>query len=320
MLKVVIIGHAEMLANLIAGALDAKCDIVGVLRYETVKCNWFVNKVRDFILPTVDYIYIKSYQLNDINVKSVNSEKFKKEILKLNPDVIIVGTWCERLKKEIINLPKIAFINAHPSLLPKYRGPNPYLEVIRHQELKSGITFHLMDENYDTGAILLQREVEVDKFDTSKELKEKIIRKTRESVCELLGNLEEDFIIPLVQNEEKATYYPNIKKDEVMIDFEKPAEEICAQVRAFYPWYNCFFEYKNQFFIPDAYKTRVIVPEDDKYKDVPVGTVLYKCSKNREIQVLAGDRKIVQFCHVRLYGKLKRFFTRPYIKFFVKSN
>ena len=320
MLKVVIIGHAEMLANLIAGALDAKCDIVGVLRYETVKCNWFVNKVRDFILPTVDYSYIKSYQLNDIKVKSVNSEKFKKEILKLNPDVIIVGTWCERLKKEIINLPKIAFINAHPSLLPKYRGPNPYLEVIRHQELKSGITFHLMDENYDTGAILLQREVEVDKFDTSKELKEKIIRKTRESVCELLGNREEDFIIPLVQNEEKATYYPNIKREEVMIDFEKSADEICAQVRAFYPWYNCFFEYKNQFFIPDAYKTRVIVPEDDKYKDVQVGTVLYKCSKNREIQVLAGDRKIVQFCHVRLYGKIKRFFTRPYIKFFVKSN
>ena len=81
MLKVVIIGHAEMLANLIAGALDAKCDIVGVLRYETVKCNWFVNKVRDFVIPTVDYSYIKSYQLKDINVKSVNSEKFKKEII-----------------------------------------------------------------------------------------------------------------------------------------------------------------------------------------------------------------------------------------------
>ena len=49
MLRVVIIGHGEMLANLIAGAVDAKCKIVGVLRYETVKNNVLKNKIRDFI-------------------------------------------------------------------------------------------------------------------------------------------------------------------------------------------------------------------------------------------------------------------------------
>ncbi len=319
MLKVVIIGHGEMLANLIAGALDAKCKIVGVLRYETVKYNSLRNKIRDFVIPTVDYSYIKSYNLYDIKVKSVNSEEFKKEILKLNPDVILVGTWCEKLKKEIINLPKIAFINAHPSLLPKFRGPNPYLEVIRHQETKSGITFHLMDENYDSGAILLQREVEIKKHDTSKELKMRIISKAREAVGELLLNLDDDFIIPLVQNEERATYYPNIKEEDVMIDFEKSADEISAQVRAFYPWYKCYFEYKNQFFTPDAYKIRVIEPENDKYKDLKAGTVVHKCSRSRELQVITGDKKIIQFAHVRLYGKIKRFFTRPYIKLFVKA-
>lgn len=320
MLKVVIIGHGEMLANLIAGALDAKCKVVGVLRYETVKNNALRNKIRDFVIPTTDYSYIKSYNLYDIKVKSANSEAFKKEILKLNPDVIIVGTWCEKLKKEIINLPKIAFINAHPSLLPKFRGPNPYLEVIRHMEEKSGITFHLMDENYDSGAILLQREVEVKKYDTSKELKERIISKAREAVGELLLDLDEDFIIPLVQNEDRATYYPNITEKDVMIDFEKTAEEISAHVRAFHPWYKCYFEYKNQFFTPDAYKIRIIEPQNDEYKDLKAGTVIHKSSRGRELQILTGDKKIIQFAHVRLYGKIKRFFTRPYIKFFVKNQ
>lgn len=320
MLKVVIIGHGEMLANLIAGALDAKCKIVGVLRYETVKCNTLRNKIRDFVVPTVDYSYIKSYNLNDINVKSVNSEAFKKEILKLNPDVILVGTWCEKLKKDVINLPKIAFINAHPSLLPKYRGPNPYLEVIRHMEEKSGITFHLMDENYDSGAILLQREVEITKHDTSKELKERIISKAREAVGELLLNLDDDFIIPLVQNEERATYYHNVEEKEVMIDFKKTAEEISAQIRAFHPWYKCYFEYKNQFFSPDAYKIRIIEPENNNYENLKAGTVIHKCARARELQIITGDKKIIQFAHVRLYGKIKRFFTRPYIKFFVKVN
>lgn len=320
MLKVVIIGHGEMLANLIAGALDAKCKVVGVLRYETVKNNAIQNKIRDFVMPTTDYSYIKSYNLYDIKVKSVNSEAFKKEILKLNPDVILVGTWCERLKKDIINLPKIAFINAHPSLLPKFRGPNPYLEVIRHMEEKSGITFHLMDENYDSGAILLQREVEIKKYDTSKELKERIISKAREAVGELLLDLDEDFIIPLVQNEDRATYYPNITEKDVMIDFEKTAEEISAHVRAFHPWYKCYFEYKNQFFTPDAYKIRIIEPQNDEYKDLKAGTVIHKSSRGRELQILTGDKKIIQFAHVRLYGKIKRFFTRPYIKFFVKTQ
>ena len=320
MLKVVIIGHGEMLANLIAGALDAKCKVVGVLRYETVKNNALRNKIRDFVIPTTDYSYIKSYNLYDIKVKSANSEAFKKEILKLNPDVIIVGTWCEKLKKEIIKHTKIAFINAHPSLLPKFRGPNPYLEVIRHMEEKSGITFHLMDENYDSGAILLQREVEVKKYDTSKELKERIISKAREAVGELLLDLDEDFIIPLVQNEDRATYYPNITEKDVMIDFEKTAEEISAHVRAFHPWYKCYFEYKNQFFTPDAYKIRIIEPQNDEYKDLKAGTVIHKSSRGRELQILTGDKKIIQFAHVRLYGKLKRFFTRPYIKFFVKAQ
>ena len=320
MLRVVIIGHGEMLANLIAGALDARCKIVGVLRYETVKYNALKNRIRDFVIPTIDYSYIKSYNLNDIKVKSVNSEAFKKEILKLNPDIIIVGIWSEKLKKEIINLPKIAFINAHPSLLPKFRGPNPYLEVIRHQETKSGITFHLMDENFDSGAILLQREVEVKKHDTSKELKERIISKAREAIGELLLNLDDDFIIPLVQNEERATYYHNVKEDEVMIDFEKSAEEISAQVRAFHPWYKCYFEYKNQFFSPDAYKIRIIEPENNDYENLKAGTIVHKNSKGRELQIITGDKKIIQFAHVRLYGKLKRFFTRPYIKFFVKTE
>jgi len=320
MLKTVIIGHGEMLANLIAGALDAKCKIVGVLRYETVKYNSLRNKIRDFVTPSVDYSYIKSYNLNDIKVKSVNSEEFKKEMLKLNPDVILVGTWCEKLKKEIINLPKIAFINAHPSLLPKYRGPNPYLEVIRNQELKSGITFHLMDENYDSGAILLQREVEVQKYDTSKELKERIIRKAREAVGELLLNLDDDFIIPLVQNEEKATYYPNIKEEDIMLDFNKSAEEISAHIRSFYPWYRCYFEYKNQFFTPDAYKIRILTPENDNYKNLKPGTVVYKCPKTCELQILTGDKKVIQFVHVKLYGKLKSLFTRFYIKFFVNAE
>ena len=69
--------------------------------------------------------------------------------MRLNVDVMLVGTWGEKIKKEIFDIPAIASVNVHPSLLPKYRGPNPYLQNILHRETKSGVTFHLINENFD---------------------------------------------------------------------------------------------------------------------------------------------------------------------------
>ena len=125
MLKVVIIGYGEMFTNLIAGALDANCEIVGVLRRETIKYHPILRQLKDVINPSLEYNYIRSYNLPEIDVSSVNTAQFKKTLLKLNPDIVLVGSWSEKFEKEIYDIPKIATINAHPSLLPQYRGPNP---------------------------------------------------------------------------------------------------------------------------------------------------------------------------------------------------
>ncbi len=79
----------------------------------------------------------------------------------------------EKISKETFDIPKIATVNVHPSLLPKYRGPNPYMQTILHGEKCSGVTIHLMDENFDEGPILKQEKVEILEADTSKELREK---------------------------------------------------------------------------------------------------------------------------------------------------
>ena len=116
MLKVVIVGYGSMFTNLIAGALDANCEIAGVFRSEMTKYKPFIRKIKDIINPSLEYNYIKSYNLHEIHAKRVNTEEFKKALLKLNPDIILVGSWGEKISKEIYSLPKIATINAHPSL------------------------------------------------------------------------------------------------------------------------------------------------------------------------------------------------------------
>lgn len=317
MFKVVILGNSDMLANLIMGTIDAKCKIVGVFRYEKMKNGVIYQKFKDFLFPSKEYSFIKSHKLPEIKAKKANSEQFKKELLKLNPDIVLVGTWSEKLRKDILQLPKIAMINVHPSLLPKYRGPNPYLRTIWNGEQKSGITFHLMDENFDTGAILMQKSVEIKLDDTGKELRERTILAVRESVKELLCQLDEDFIIPVNQSETQASYYPQISQEDVMLDFTKSAQENYNHIKAFFPWCKTYFSHKEIFLCPNPYFVQIL--ENDT-EDKTVGIIVDKDVQTRSITVVCGDGKLLKMSNLRLYGCILKFFTKSYIKYMVKKS
>lgn len=300
-----------MLSNLIEGTIDAGCEIVGVMRYEQTVLPNFILSLKDFFKSCSATTIIKQYKIHQIKCKSANSKEFKNEILKLNADIILVGTWREKLKKEIIDLPVIASINIHPSYLPKYRGPNPYLQTILHRETTSGLTFHLIDEKFDHGAILAQKKIEIYPNDTSKELRERTIFQARLMCAELLKKLEYGIVIPLAQNENEAEYYKNIKPEDMMLDFEKEtAEEIHARIRAFHPWLPCYVTYKNKFFIPNPYKLKII---NCNYQ-AKLGTIISSDYITSSITVLCKNQKAIKMDGVKLYG----FFNRPFTKLFIK--
>jgi len=310
MLRVVIIGYGEMFTNLIAGTLDAGCKIVGVLRKDTIKYPSIIRKIKDIINPSVEYNYIKSYGIPEIFVKEgVNSEKFKKTLLKLNPDIILIGSWGEKIPAEIFNLPKIATINAHPSLLPKYRGPNPYFWVIKNSEQVSGITFHLVDKNFDTGAILAQEEIKIFPSDTGDSLKKRTVLAARGVLCELLKDLSEDVKIPLQQREDKATYfsYP----ESLELNFHKSADELYALIRAAHPWYRTYFHHDITALTPNPCKTYVIT-NNSGYSNA--GTIIDVDADKKSITILCEDGKALQMNDINLYKKTDKIFTKNYIK------
>lgn len=333
-MKVVILGCGQMLMSLIAGCMDAGCDIVGVFRYEKVRLPFVDRIIEDLFNPSKEYTYIKSHKLYEINARSANSAEFKKEVMRLNADLVIVGTWGEKIKKSIIDLPKIATINAHPALLPRYRGPNPYLQTIKHLEKESGVTFHLMDENFDTGPILHQKIIPILPQDTGKELRERTYPAAREGVFELLKELDNEIIVPVAQDEKVASYFSQISEDEVMLDFFKPAEEVAAHIRAFHPWFKCYFPYNNHFFIPNPYKLQIfedlpsplvgegIFPREERvreklgegYINYNPGTIIEKSHKDKSVTVVCGDGKLLKMEGIKLYGFLG-FLTALYIKF-----
>lgn len=314
-MKVIILGAGNMLMNLIAGCLDAGCEIVGVFRYEKVRYPLIDRIFIDIFNPSKEYNYIKGHKLYEINARSANSAEFKKEVLRLNADIILVGTWSEKLKKNIIDLPKIATINVHPSLLPKYRGPNPYLHAILNNEKESGVTFHLMDEQLDTGAILLQKTVKIGLEDTGEDLRNKIAPLAREGVCELMQTLDREIIVPVAQDEKHASYFSQVTSDDTMLDFSEPAEQVCRHIRAFHPWLRCFFRHKNQFFIPDPHKLEIL---DSKSETKP-WRIVDKSHKDNSITIACADGKLLKMSGLKLYGPLK-YLTKWYIKYKVKFN
>lgn len=308
MLKVVIIGYGEMFTNLIAGTLDSGMEIVGVLRKEAVKYPRIIRWLKDIFNPSRDFNYIKSYNLPEIYCSSVNSDTFRKQLIKLNPDIVLVASWGEKFEKATYDIPRIATINAHPSLLPKYRGPNPYFWAIKNQEKISGITFHLMDDGFDTGAILAQEEVKIYPSDTGKTLKERTVLAARGIVCELLKDLNEDIIIPLQQREDKASYYSH--PEGLELDFKKTAEENYALIRAIYPWNETYFYHDITALTPNPSKTII---EENRTNFTESGTIVDCDFKTKMIAILCGDNKVLRVSDVNLYKKCDRLFTKNYL-------
>ena len=308
MLKIVVIGYGTMYANIIQGCLNSNAKIVGVFYDELVKLNPIKLFFKNIINPSKDYTFSKSLNLNILKGRSVNSHNFQKQLLKLNPDIIFVGSWSEKFEETTFNIPKIATINVHPSLLPKYRGPNPYLQVILNNEDETGVTFHIMDKNFDSGPILMQEKIKIEQFDNSKTLKHKTCAVVKNKIPYIISQFNNGkYIIPKIQDENKATYQKAINENDVIIDFNKKnSNEIDCQIRAILPFSKVYVYLKNDFFYFENYE----IIENFSKKLYKQGEIV-KFEKNRTIYITTKDNKILKLTNLKtfgLFGKLKAWF------------
>jgi len=146
----------------------------------------------------------------------VQSKQFAFEIEKLQPDYILVACFPFRLPTNIFQLPKIASLNIHPSMLPGYRGPQPLFWQLRNGELKMGVTLHLISEELDAGNILLQNEVPLRAGMRGRAIEARLGEFGAKQFLEAMRLYQLNNINPQEQSWIKATYNPNPKYE----DFE----------------------------------------------------------------------------------------------------
>lgn len=234
MLKVVLVGYDKMLYSLIEGIKQTEHKIVGVFRNDRIRYSPLSLFFKDIFNPSKDFINLKANNLYDIKGRSVNSDKFISEIKRLKPDLIIVGSWAEKFKAEILSL--LPCVNFHPALLPKNRGANPYFWSIYLNQSITGLSVHFMNEKFDRGDIILQEAITIAKNETGASLKDKTTRLARVMVGEVLDLFAKNQIQPIKQNEEFASYEPQLTEREMIIDLNKSKDDTDRHLRALYPW------------------------------------------------------------------------------------
>lgn len=157
-------------------------------------------------------------------------------IADLKPDVIVTVAYGQILSREVLDIPKIGCVNVHASLLPELRGASPINWAIIRGDTRSGITTMLMDEEMDTGNILLRREVEILPEDDAGALHDKLMGAGADLLLKTLRAMREGALTPIPQDDSLATFAPAISRDTGRIDWNKPTREIVNLIRGCAPW------------------------------------------------------------------------------------
>ena len=197
--------------------------------------------------------YMKSCALSlNMNVidynETLKDDDFLNKLKNLNIDIGICCSYNKKFPKEFLNIPKNGIINCHPSLLPLYRGANPYSAVIINDEKETGITLHFMDENFDTGNIITQYTVPIDSNETMGTLFNKLNYLSCDVIVETLKKYEQTGKLDSTpQASGDYPYAPNINpaKADNYINWEKyDADSIERFVRALNPFIQAMSTYK----------------------------------------------------------------------------
>jgi methionyl-tRNA formyltransferase len=160
----------------------------------------------------------------------------------LKPDVIVVMAYGQILPRDVLKIPRVACLNLHASLLPRWRGAAPIQAAIAAADCETGITVMYMDEGLDTGDILLQQKIEIRPDETGGSLHDRLARIAPEALVESLRLLAEGSAPRIPQDDACATYAPKLKREHGQIDWSESAEAIERKIRAFNPWPGAFMK------------------------------------------------------------------------------
>lgn len=236
----------------------------------------------------------------DNNIKVLQPAKLNKspemdEIIALQPDLLITAAYGQFLPSKLLAAAKIAAVNVHGSLLPKYRGGAPVQYSIINGDAETGISIMYMVKQMDAGDVLAQRAIPIEKDDDNGTMFDKLSILGRDLLLETLPKLVDGTATATPQDESQVVFSPNISTAQERIDYRLPADQIDNKVRGLRP-----APLGNM--VIDGLRTKIydVTPLDEKTNLQP-GQVV-RATKHRLV-LAAGDGTTYQINRLKPAGK-----------------
>lgn len=221
------------------------------------------------------------------------NEEFIARIKEIDPDLIIVAAYGKLLPAELLQLPRLGCINIHASLLPKFRGAAPIHRSVIEGEERTGITLMFMEEGLDTGDMIASGSTEIGNKTTTM-LHDELAQMGADLLIANLPCIEQGINDRMKQDDSKATYAPMIFKQDCLVDFRRPPEELERMIRGLNSWPGAYTVYHGE---PMKLWQSEALGES---ADEPDGTVVGV--SNEGIKVAAGGR-VLLIQRIQMPGK-----------------
>ncbi len=170
--------------------------------------------------------------------KLKGNREFLEAFKKAAPEVAVTAAYGKVLPKEVLEIPPYGFLNLHPSLLPKYRGPAPVQWALIRGEKETGVSIMKTEEGLDTGPLYAVWRTEILPEEDAVALSERLRHQGIELLLKVLEELPQRTPVP---QEGEASYAPLLAKEEGRIRFGESAQAVFNRHRGVQPWPGSFF-------------------------------------------------------------------------------
>ena len=222
--RILFVGIPDMAYIGLDGLLMSGVNIVGVLGPKKDHNMYYDFKT-----------FVQSRRLNYIDYDELDEPQLIEAVRALNVDAAVVCSFNYKIPR-ILESTKDGFINVHPSMLPKYRGGNPYSRVLINGETETGVTIHFMDESFDTGDIIAQKPYHIHSKATMGTIFNELNVLGIELLLQVLRAYENQPLPRIKQPVGDFVSGKGLSEKELFINYNRTAEEIERFVRALNPF------------------------------------------------------------------------------------
>ena len=239
----------------------------------------------------------RRHEVEVLQPKNLKAPEVDSALAEIAADAAVVVAYGKLIPARLLEIPRHGFINLHPSLLPRHRGPSPIQWALVCGDRATGVTTMQLDEGMDTGPILLQKRTAIEDRETAELLAPRLAVLGADLVIKTLDEIEDGSLTAHPQPADGANQTPMLRRNFAKVDWSMHARQLVNRLRGFTPWPGLYTKFRGgrlKIFGLEEVRSPTGRNEDP-------GTVL--SAEEEGIVVRCGKRTAVRITEVQREGR-----------------